>query len=458
EATAAMLRARQEGQGLLSVLGVGLATAFTGTDAHRWNVEFSAAVDTLMRAQQTLERTRAAARASNNSMFDPMTRALPQMEEAVRKAQAEVDRLQRIKPIIAPDAPPKEDDAAARAAAARRAEEALRTAEARRKAAEETRKRDARLVEESTKGWIAHAEAVFQAAEEELRAMARIQEERDRQLESEALRRELAQEQRERDAEREVELLAARRDAYRDLIDPSREYLKVRAELDKLVRAGLMGEEEALLAQRRAFEARHGVRGVAEQVDLAAESARALGLSFTSAFDRVIEGAGRGVRAMELLRAAAMDVAKVIWGRQVIQPFASGLERGLSGLFNPQAGPYASGSHTAANVGYLPWAEGGVMTDRGPMPLRKYSRGGIATTPQLAMFGEGAQPEAYVPLPDGRRIPVAMEGGGRPSVVFAPTINIDSRTDRAEVQALVRHELRASERRVMGYWAESQRR
>ena len=28
------------------------------------------------------------------------------------------------------------------------------------------------------------------------------------------------------------------------------------------------------------------------------------------------------------------------------------------------------------------------------------------------MFGEGSTPEAFVPLPDGRRIPVAMQGGG----------------------------------------------
>ncbi|MFN3231679.1 MAG: hypothetical protein ACE363_05915, partial [Alphaproteobacteria bacterium] len=50
---------------------------------------------------------------------------------------------------------------------------------------------------------------------------------------------------------------------------------------------------------------------------------------------------------------------------------------------------------------------------RGPLPLKAYARGGIATGPQLALFGEGRRPEAYVPLPDGRRIPVAMQGMGR---------------------------------------------
>jgi hypothetical protein len=74
-------------------------------------------------------------------------------------------------------------------------------------------------------------------------------------------------------------------------------------------------------------------------------------------------------------------------------------------------------------VGDIPWAkifsvfefaDGGIMTSAGNVPLRKYAGGGIANSPQMAMFGEGSTPEAYVPLPDGRRIPVAMSGGGQP--------------------------------------------
>ena len=56
------------------------------------------------------------------------------------------------------------------------------------------------------------------------------------------------------------------------------------------------------------------------------------------------------------------------------------------------------------------------MTSMGPVPLRKYAKGGIANSPQMAIFGEGSSPEAYVPLPDGRNIPVKMEGGGGTSV------------------------------------------
>jgi phage-related minor tail protein len=55
-------------------------------------------------------------------------------------------------------------------------------------------------------------------------------------------------------------------------------------------------------------------------------------------------------------------------------------------------------------------AMGGVMTKDGMIPLSKYARGGVAKSPQVAIFGE-AGPEAYVPLPDGRSIPVTMTGG-----------------------------------------------
>jgi hypothetical protein len=62
------------------------------------------------------------------------------------------------------------------------------------------------------------------------------------------------------------------------------------------------------------------------------------------------------------------------------------------------------------------------MTEKGPLQLRRYANGGIATSPQMAIYGEGSRPEAYVPLPDGRSIPVTMNGGG--NNVKVDSINI----------------------------------
>lgn len=58
------------------------------------------------------------------------------------------------------------------------------------------------------------------------------------------------------------------------------------------------------------------------------------------------------------------------------------------------------------------FAKGGIMTEWGELALRKYANGGIAHRPQVAVFGEGSMAEAYVPLPDGRTIPVTLDMKG----------------------------------------------
>ena len=62
--------------------------------------------------------------------------------------------------------------------------------------------------------------------------------------------------------------------------------------------------------------------------------------------------------------------------------------------------------------GAIASANGNIMTDHGPLPLKYYSNGGIAKKAQVSIFGEGRTPEAYVPLPDGRSIPVTMKVDG----------------------------------------------
>jgi hypothetical protein len=102
---------------------------------------------------------------------------------------------------------------------------------------------------------------------------------------------------------------------------------------------------------------------------------------------------------------------------------------GIGGLLGGFIGGGASGAAAGAsagltagtNVGVMGnlsasamFANGGIMTNFGPVELKKYAMGGIANSPQLALYGE-AGPEAYVPLPDGRSIPVTMKGAGATS-------------------------------------------
>ena len=69
------------------------------------------------------------------------------------------------------------------------------------------------------------------------------------------------------------------------------------------------------------------------------------------------------------------------------------------------------------------FANGGIMSSEGSLPLMKYANGGVANKPQLALFGEGRMNEAYVPLPDGRSIPVTMKGDAMTTAGAGQTVN-----------------------------------
>lgn len=85
------------------------------------------------------------------------------------------------------------------------------------------------------------------------------------------------------------------------------------------------------------------------------------------------------------------------------------------------------------------FADGGIMSAYGPVAMRRYDRGGVASSPQLAMFGEGDGPEAFVPLKDGA-IPVRLandNGVGRGDVtVTIGDIVINGSVDAATLDKL----------------------
>jgi lambda family phage tail tape measure protein len=130
------------------------------------------------------------------------------------------------------------------------------------------------------------------------------------------------------------------------------------------------------------------------------------------------------------------ELLRIAVRQAVIAPIAGAFSNALAGAAGGAAaggGASSGGSATSsagtqfggsASFGQYQFANGGIMTSMGSVPLRKYARGGIANTAQAAIFGEGSTPEAYVPLPDGRSIPVNMKGAGG-GVQVNMTINID---------------------------------
>jgi hypothetical protein len=166
--------------------------------------------------------------------------------------------------------------------------------------------------------------------------------------------------------------------------------------------------------QQRAIESGAAyLKDLEDNAKKGSDAARELGMTFSSAFeDAVINGK----KFDDILQSIGMDVARIILRKGVTEP--------------------AAGAIGAAIKDYLPFAEGGVMTSMGAMPLRRYDAGGIADSPQLAMFGEGSMNEAYVPLPDGRRIPVQMSGqSGHTFIIDARGAD---RTGLARLEAYIR--------------------
>ena len=104
-------------------------------------------------------------------------------------------------------------------------------------------------------------------------------------------------------------------------------------------------------------------------------------------------------------------------------------------LFSPGTTDVTGAGYTdGATVSFQ--ANGGIVSRAGEMSLSRYARGGIASSPQLAMFGEGSMPEAYVPLPDGRSIPVSMKGGSAGGGTnVSVVVNMTSKDDDSSVEA-----------------------
>jgi len=165
---------------------------------------------------------------------------------------------------------------------------------------------------------------------------------------------------------------------------------------------------------------------LAETPPIIENIASTIGNGIGSAIDSLVTGTKNwGDSLREIGSGVLKDIAKQLLHMSVVGPATKGIGGLLGSLLPVAIGAIVPGisavggpafGMNAANVDVskafnMPslFAGGGVMTSMGPMPLRRYATGGIANTPQMAMYGEGSKPEAFVPLPDGRSIPVKLD-------------------------------------------------
>lgn len=136
-----------------------------------------------------------------------------------------------------------------------------------------------------------------------------------------------------------------------------------------------------------------------------AEEMRDLGKETLSGF---INDLRNGVSATDALANALDRVADKLLDMALDNLFSPTKSGGnlLSSLFSG----FFGGGSVGAPMELIPHAKGGIAAHGKSLPL--FAKGGISNS--AAIFGE-AGPEAAVPLPDGRRIPVDLRGGGNSS-------------------------------------------
>lgn len=175
---------------------------------------------------------------------------------------------------------------------------------------------------------------------------------------------------------------------WRDLIDPTRKYLKELEEI-KLLEGTLSGGElrRALdnIQRRRSEEAEKTNDVLKEQTDIAKD----LGLTFSSAFEDAISG-GKGLR--DIISGIESDIIKLVTRQLVTKPFASWMESALPSILGSMS--FGSGAPISASVAstVIPRAAGGPVSVGGSY-----------------LVGERA-PELFVPKVAGDIVPIGLGG------------------------------------------------
>lgn len=188
------------------------------------------------------------------------------------------------------------------------------------------------------------------------------------------------------------EMTAAGRDEYTRIADAI--YAASRA----------LADMQAAEAKTFGAGAKSAIRSyIADLEDVAGATEQAFTNAFKGMEDALVSFVMTGKLDFKSLATSILqDMARMAIQASIMRP----LMGMFGGMFGMSAAPVAVA--TPIPTGF---ANGGIMTSRGSVPLNAYANGGIANSPQMALFGEGRLPEAYVPLPDGRTIPVTMQGG-----------------------------------------------
>ena len=119
---------------------------------------------------------------------------------------------------------------------------------------------------------------------------------------------------------------------------------------------------------------------------------------------KLTESLGKTVGAIGIAAGSIMGIAAGIG--QIKEGGTSNVLGGIGSVL------MSLGGAVGGFAGLLKGANGGVAGGGWkPFPVTAFANGGMVNGPTLGLVGEGKYNEAIVPLPDGRSIPVQMQGG-----------------------------------------------
>lgn len=203
----------------------------------------------------------------------------------------------------------------------------------------------------------------------------------------------------------------------------------------------LFGASGVEAAESKVASFSAGISGGLERVkrqwtDFGAAGADAVGRIAGGGLDQLADGISNVILRLQSAREAFREFARFLITEIVKITVRLALMAAIMAITGLGA-PVAAAGAGAAAANAAPAAEYGMLANRGvvgTVPARRFERGGIVREPTIALFGEGSasRGEAFVPLPDGRRIPVDMRGGGGGGTVHV-TIHAMDGADVARV-------------------------
>jgi len=143
----------------------------------------------------------------------------------------------------------------------------------------------------------------------------------------------------------------------------------------------------------------------------------------TDAFVRMAES-GK-LEFSGLIDSILQDIYRLVLEKNIIGPLSSGIEDVITTVLGSVLGGGGTSSFSIGTSWFDPgisfstassftmpslFANGGIMTPEGPMPLKYYATGGVSTSPEVSVHGEGSYNEANIPLPNGHSVPVNLNG------------------------------------------------